>query len=178
MNREEKAQIIQELTEKFSKYPNFYVCDGTGMTAQQVTEFRKICFAKGMEYQVVKNTLIVKALANLSNTDYTPFNEKVLKGMSGILFADLASANAPAKLLKEFYKTGVENPKLKGASISADFYIGVNQLDSLVALKSKNELIGDIIGLLQSPAQNVISALQSSGGKLAGVLKTLSEKPE
>jgi len=175
MKREEKAQIIEELSGKLAKCNFFYITDGTGMTAEQVTKFRKLCYSKGVEYKVVKNTLIKKALET-TQTDYSPFYAKVLKGSSGILFSD--ASNVPAKLLKEFYKTGIEKPVFKGASINSDLYVGENQLEALVNLKSKNELIGDVIAMLQSPAKNVVSALQSSGGKLAGIVKTLSEKPE
>ncbi|HVD98309.1 MAG TPA: 50S ribosomal protein L10 [Cytophagaceae bacterium] len=175
MKREDKGKIIQELSDKFAKFNYFYITDASGMTVENVNKFRKLCYSKGIEYKVVKNSLIKKALET-TKTDYTPFHGKVLKGFSGILFAE--SGNAPAKLLKEFYNIGVEKPVLKGASIDSGLFIGENQLDTLATLKSKNELIGDIIGLLQSPAQNVLSGLQSGGQKISGVLKTLSEKPE
>jgi large subunit ribosomal protein L10 len=175
MKREDKGKIIQELSEKFAQFNHFYITDASGMTVENVNKFRKLCYSKGIEYKVVKNSLIKKALES-TKTDYSPFHGKVLKGFSGILFAE--SGNAPAKLLKEFYSTGIDKPILKGASVNSDLFIGVNQLDVLATLKSKNELIGDIIGMLQSPAQNVISALQSGGQKISGVLKTLSEKPE
>ena len=175
MKKEDKGKIIQELSEKFAKFNYFYITDASGMTVENVNKFRKLCYAKGIEYKVVKNSLIKKALET-TQTDYSSFDSTVLKGFSGILFAD--SGNAPAKLLKEFHKAGVEKPVLKGASVNSDLFIGADQLDVLATLKSKNELIGDIIGLLQSPAQNVISALQSGGQKISGVLKTLSERPE
>ncbi len=178
MTKEQKAQIIEDLSQKFSTKNYFYITDASGLSVEQINKFRKLCFKKGIEYQVVKNSLIKKALANL-NTDYSPFNEAVLKGFSGILFAD--AGNAPAKLLKEFHKEagkGNEKPVLKGASIDGGLFIGADNLDVLSNLKSKNELIGDIIGLLQSPAKNVVSALQSGGNKLAGIVKTLSEKAE
>ena len=175
MKKEDKGIIIQELSNKFAKFNYFYITDASGMTVENVNKFRKLCYSKGIEYKVVKNSLIKKALES-TKTDYSPFHGTVLKGFSGILFAD--SGNAPAKLLKEFYRTGSDKPKLKGASVNSDLFIGENQLDVLVSLKSKNELIGDIIGALQSPAQNVISGLQSGGQKISGVLKTLSERPE
>ncbi|MBO9700197.1 MAG: 50S ribosomal protein L10 [Sporocytophaga sp.] len=178
MTKEQKAQIIEELSQKFASKNYFYITDASGLSVEQVNKFRKLCFKKGIEYTVVKNSLIKKALANL-NTDYTPFNQGVLKGFSGILFAD--AGNAPAKLLKEYHKEGgkgFNKPTLKGASIDGGLFIGEDTLDLLSNLKSKNELIGDIIGLLQSPAKNVVSALQSGGNKLAGIVKTLSEKPE
>lgn len=175
MKREDKAKIIQELSAKFAAHPTFYITDASGLTVEQVNSFRKLCYSKGIEYKVVKNSLIKKALES-TNTDYSPFHAKVLKGFSGILFAD--TANGPAKLLKEFYKTGIEKPELKGASVESELYIGVNNLETLASFKSKNELIADIVALLQSPAKNVVSGLQSGGQKLSGVLKTLSEKPE
>lgn len=175
MKKEDKGKIIQELSEKFAKFNYFYITDASGMTVENVNKFRKLCYAKGIEYKVVKNSLIKKALQT-TQTDYSSFDGTVLKGFSGILFAD--SGNAPAKLLKEFHKAGVEKPVLKGASVNSDLFIGADQLDVLATLKSKNELIGDIIATLQSPAQNVISALQSGGQKISGVLKTLSERPE
>ena len=175
MKKEDKGKIIQELSDKFAKFNYFYITDASGMTVENVNKFRKLCYSKGIEYKVVKNSLIKKALES-TKTDYSPFYGKVLKGFSGILFAE--SGNAPAKLLKEFYSTGLDKPLLKGASISNDLFIGENQLEALATLKSKNELIGDIIGLLQSPAKNVISGLQSGGQKISGVLKTLSERPE
>ncbi len=183
MTRDEKYDVVEKLTEKLKNTEYFYITDASGMTVAQTNDFRRLCFEKGIGYQVVKNSLIKKALSNLAadnaNADFKPFEDKkVLKGFSGILFSNEA-ANAPAKLLKEFYKKGDrKNPKpaLKGASISLGLFIGHESLESLVTVKSKNELIGDIIGALQAPAQNVVSALQSSGGKLAGILKTLSEK--
>jgi len=175
MKKEDKGKIIQELSEKFAKFNYFYITDASGMTVENVNKFRKLCYSKGIEYKVVKNSLIKKAL-QATQTDYSSFDGTVLKGFSGILFAD--SGNAPAKLLKEFHKTGIDKPVLKGASVNSDLFIGANQLDVLATLKSKNELIGDIIGLLQSPATNVISGLQSGGHKISGVLKTLSERPE
>jgi large subunit ribosomal protein L10 len=176
MKREDKGKIIQELSQKFAEFNYFYITDASGMTVEDVNKFRKLVYAKGMEYKVVKNSLIKKALES-TNTDYTPFYGKVLKGFSGILFANTAG-NAPGKLLKEFYATGTDKPVLKGASVDKSLYIGAENLDALATLKSKAELVGDIIGLLQSPAKNVISGLQSGGQKITGVLKTLSEKPE
>ena len=175
MTKEEKHKIVDELSQKLSSVNNFYITNASGLTVDQVNKFRKLCFQRGIEYKVVKNSLIKKALATLK-TDYAPFDEKVLTGFSGILFSD--SGKAPAQLLKDFYKEGVDKPEFKGASIDTALFIGADNLDVLVKLKSKNELIGDIIGLLQSPAKNVISALGSSGGKLAGIVKTLSERPE
>lgn len=176
MTREDKGKIIEELSQKLADVDYFYITDASGLTVEQINKFRKLCYKNGIEYKVVKNTLIKKALATLQ-TDYNPFAEKgVLKGFSGILFAE--TGNGPAKVLKEFRKDGAEKPIFKGASIQGELYIGEENLSSLVALKSKNELIGEIIGLLQSPAKNVISGLQSGGQKLSGIVKTLSERPE
>jgi len=174
MIKEDKSKIIENLSQKFAEFNNFYITDASGLTVEQINSFRKLCYKNGIEYKVVKNSLIKKALATLS-TDYTSFDQKVLKGFSGILFSN--TGNAPAKLLKQFRKDG-EKPAFKGASINTDLFIGEDQLDVLSNLKSKNELIGEIIGLLQSPAKNVISGLQSGGHKLSGIVKTLSERPE
>jgi large subunit ribosomal protein L10 len=176
MTKEEKGQVIAELTERFASSNYFYITDASGMTVEQINNFRRVCFTQGIDYKVYKNTLISKALETL-DADYSEFNTSVLKGASGILFSP-ESGNKPAKLLRDFYKSsgGLKKPELKGASIDQSLYIGADQLDALVSVKSKQELIGDIITILQSPAKNVVSALKSSGGKLAGILKTLSEK--
>ena len=141
-----------------------------------MNDFRKMCFEKGVEYKVFKNTLIKKALDQVE-TDYSEFEEgNVLKGFSGILFS-MENGNLPAKIITDYRKKFKgEIPILKGASIDRELYIGNDQLSALSKLKSKNELIGEIITLLQSPVKNVISALQSGEHKLAGIVKTLSEK--
>jgi large subunit ribosomal protein L10 len=176
MTREEKGLIIDELSAKFEENSNFYITDASGLTVAEINAFRKLCFKAGIEYGVYKNTLIQKALEKL-DADYTEFCDTVLKGFSGIIFSKEA-ANTPAKVIKDFRKSSGQKPMLKGASIDHDLFIGDEHLKMLAELKSKNELIGEIIGLLQSPAKNVISALQSGGGKLAGILKTLSEKEQ
>jgi large subunit ribosomal protein L10 len=173
MTKEEKSLIIEELKGKFNSHDFFYVTDASGMTVEQVNAFRKLCFTKGIEYRVVKNSLIKKALESVEG-DYSDF-KSVLKGFSGVLFTN-ESGKAPAQLLKEFYKGGLQKPELKGASIAKSLYIGKDTLEDLVNIKSKNELIGEIIGLLQSPAKNVISALKSGEQKLAGVVKTLQDR--
>lgn len=176
MTKEEKNVVIGELTQKFNEFNYFYITDSSALTVGQINKFRKFCFEKGVEYQVVKNTLIAKALQTLS-TDYTEFTDKVLKGASGIIFS--TSGNLPAKLLKEFKKTSsIDKIVFKGASIDSSFFIGADQLDALVKLKSKQELIGDIIGLLQSPAKNVVSALLSGEQKIAGLVKAIAESKE
>ncbi len=174
MTKEEKSVVIDALAQKFQEYNYFYVTDTSALTVDQINKFRKFCFAKGVEYKVIKNTLIAKALGTLS-TDYTEFNTKVLKGASGIIFS--TTGNLPAKLLKEFKSTtNIDKIKFKGASVDSSIFIGADTLDALATLKSKNELIGDIIGLLQSPAKNVVSALKSGEHKLAGLVKTIQEK--
>ncbi len=177
MTREEKNKIIEELAVKFKEHNFFYITDAAGLTVDQVNTFRRMCFENQVEYKVVKNTLIQKAL-QASNFQDTSFSDNVLKGFSGILFSK-NSGNAPAKVIKKFReKSNGAKPVLKGASIDAELFIGDQQLESLAALKSKSELIGDIIGLLQSPAKNVLAALQSGGNKLSGIVKTLSDRKE
>lgn len=174
MTREEKAQVIAGLTEKFQSNQHFYITDTSGLSVAEINKFREMCFNSGVEYKVAKNTLIIKALENLE-ADYSAL-EDVLKGVSGIMFVE-ENANAPAKIIKKFKKEDSQDrPKFKAASIDTDIFIGEDQLGTLADLKSKQELIGEIIALLQSPAKNVISALQSGENKLAGIVKTLSER--
>jgi len=175
MTREEKAAIIDDLVGKFTANSHFYITDASGLSVERINEFRRSCFKKGIEYKVYKNTLIAKALERL-DADYTKFDEKVLKGFSGVMFS-VEDGKMPAELLKEFRKKyKAEKPLLKGASIDSDLFIGDDQLDILSKLKSKAELIGEVIALLQSPATNVLGALQSGQHKLAGIVKTLSER--
>ncbi len=178
MNKDEKREIIDQLASKFSEYEYFYVTDTSGLNAAGTTAFRRMCFEKGVEYKVYKNTLIAKALETVTAVNYDDFNKEVLKGSSGILFSK--TGNLPAKLIKEFRGASKDNEKVvfKGASIDTAFFIGESNLDALTAIKSKQELIGDIIALLQSPAKNVVSALNSGGSKLAGIVKTLSEREQ
>ena len=175
MTKEEKIKVVDELTGKFEENSNFYITDASGLTVAQINAFRRLCFEKGVEYHVYKNTLIQKALEKL-DTDYTEFFDKVLKGFSGIMFSKEAG-NVPVKVIRDFRKSGKDDkPMLKGASIDTDLFIGEEHLKMLSELKSKNELIGEIIGLLQSPAKNVVSALQSGKHTIAGLVKTLSER--
>jgi large subunit ribosomal protein L10 len=176
MTREEKGVVIEELSKKFAETPYFYITDASGFSVEEINNFRRECYRAGMEYKVVKNSLIKKALEN-QKTDFSPFvDQKVLKGYSGIMFSP-ESSNKPAKILKDFRKSSKKDkPLLKGAYIDTDLFIGDNQLDVLANLKTKFELIGEVIGLLQSPAKNVISALKGQGGKIAGILKTLEER--
>ena len=171
MTREEKSLVIDNLTAQLAENNIIYVTDLTGLNAQETTAIRRACFKANIKLAVVKNTLLAKAM-EASDKDFGEL-PNILKGNSSLMYAEVG--NAPAKLIKEFRKKS-NKPILKGAYIDSAVFVGDNQLDALAAIKSKNEIIGDIIGLLQSPAKNVISALKSSGGKLAGVLKTLSEK--
>lgn len=177
MTKEEKVQIIDELSERLGKTNFFYIADSSGLSVKEINSFRKACYDKGLEYKVYKNTLIAKALERIEG-DYSSLNDRVLKGTSGIIFSP-ESGKLPANLLKDFSKTpGIKPVKFKAASIDSDLYIGEEMLEALIMLKSKNELIADVIALLQSPAKNVISGLQSGKNKLAGIVKTLSERPE
>jgi len=171
MKREEKQEIVNALTEQIKSYGNFYITDTADLSVAKINGIRRKCFDKGIAIQVVKNTLIQKALVEAGVDSEELFG--VLKGSSTLLFSE--TGNAPAKLIKELRKEG-DKPVLKGAYIDASVFIGDNQVDTLSKLKSKNELIGDIIGLLQSPAQNVVSALQSGGNTLGGLVKTLQER--
>ena len=174
MTREEKAQIIEELEKKFAAHPHFYLTDAGGLTVAQINQFRRMCFKSGIEYGVYKNTLIRKALERREGTDYSPLF-KVLHGFSGVIFSKEAG-NTPAKVIREFRKKLDGKPVLKAASIDSDFFIGDENLNTLAELKSKNELIGEIISLLQSPAKNVISALLSGERKVAGLVTALEKR--
>ncbi|MGZ0014860.1 50S ribosomal protein L10 [Yeosuana sp. AK3] len=171
MTREEKSQVIEELTAELANNANIYLADISGLNAATTSDLRRACFKANVKLAVVKNTLLEKAM-EASDKEFGDL-PSVLKGNTSVMYSE--TGNAPAKLIKTFRKKS-EKPLLKGAFIEECVYIGDNQLDMLVDIKSKEELLGEIIGLLQSPAKNVISALKSSGGKLAGILKTLSEK--
>ena len=176
MNKQEKGQLIEELTEKISNTSYFYAVDAAGMSVAEVNAFRSFCFEKGVEYKVIKNSFIKKAL-EAQEADYSKMFDS-LKGFSGVLFSPEVG-NAPAKVLKEFRKKhNLEKPLLKAAAIDTDVFVGEENLTLLSELKSKNELIGDVIALLQSPAKNVISALQSGGNKLSGLVKALEERAQ
>lgn len=171
MNKEEKHELVLALTEQMKEYGNFYITDTSDLTVAKVNNIRRKCFESDITMQVAKNTLIKKAM-EAAGGDFSPIYD-VLKGSSSILFSK--SATAPAKLIKQLRRTG-DKPILKAAYIDSAIFIGDNQLDTLIKLKSKEQLIGEIIGLLQSPAKNVISGLQSGGNKLAGIVKTLQER--
>ncbi len=171
MTREEKSRVIEDLTAQLTENSTIYLADISGLDAGNTTNLRRACFKANVKLAVVKNTLLAKAMES-SDKDFGDLAD-VLKGNTSIMFSE--TGNAPAKVIKEFRKKS-EKPVLKGAFVEEAVYIGDDQLDNLVNIKSKEEVIGDIIGLLQSPAKNVVSALKSGGGKLAGILKTLSEK--
>ncbi|MCA0933697.1 50S ribosomal protein L10 [Lutimonas saemankumensis] len=171
MTREEKSQVIQDLTGKLADNPVIYLADISGLNASDTSDLRRACFKANVKLAVVKNTLLSKAMET-SDKDFGELPE-VLKGNTSLMLAE--TGNAPAKVIKAFRK-GKDRPILKGAYVEEAVYVGDDQLENLVNIKSKEELIGDIIGLLQSPAKNVVSALQSGGGKIHGILQTLSEK--
>ena len=171
MTREEKATVIQDLTTQLGENSIIYLADISGMDAGATSDLRRACFKANIKLAVVKNTLLAKAM-EASEKEFGELPE-VLKGNTSLMFSEVG--NAPAKLIKNFRKK-TNKPLLKGAFVEEAVYIGDETLDALVNIKSKEEMIGEIIGLLQSPAKNVISGLKSGGGKLAGILKTLSEK--
>jgi large subunit ribosomal protein L10 len=171
MRKEEKHEVVLALTETIAEYGNFYITDTANLSVAKVNDIRRKCFESGIKMQVAKNKLIRKAM-EASEGDFSEMFD-VLKGSSSILFSK--TANAPAKLIKQLRRTG-DKPVLKAAYIDSAVFIGDNQLEALVNLKSKEQLVGDIIALLQSPAKNVISGLQSGGNKLAGIVKTLQER--
>ncbi|PVW16326.1 50S ribosomal protein L10 [Marixanthomonas spongiae] len=171
MTREEKSQVIESLTAQLSENSIIYLADISGLDAVATTKLRRACFKAGVSLNVVKNTLLSKAMES-TDKDFGQLSE-VLKGNTSLMVSE--TGNAPAKVIKEFRKKS-EKPLLKGAFVEEAIYVGDEQLDKLVEIKSKEEVIGDIIGLLQSPAKNVISALKSGGSTIAGIVKTLSEK--
>ncbi len=171
MTREEKSLVIEDLTAQLAENANIYVADISGLDAGTTSDLRRACFKAGVSLAVVKNTLLVKAM-EASDKEFGDL-PSVLKGNSSLMFCEVS--NGPAKVIKNFRKKA-KLPLLKGAYVEESVFIGDDQLDTLVDIKSKEELIGEIVGLLQSPAKNVISALKSSGGTIAGILKTLSEK--
>ena len=171
MKREEKTLIINSLAEKLEQHPHFYVTDIADLNAEQTAALRRLCFEKEVSLMVVKNTLLIKALEKVNKADEELVS--TLKGATSIMLTN--TGNVPAKLIKEFRKNS-DKPVLKAAYVDDCVYVGEQNLDTLVSIKSREELIGDIVTLLQSPARNVISALQSSGGKIAGIVKTLSER--
>ncbi len=172
MRKEDKQLVIEQIGAQLKEYAHFYLVDVTGLNAAATSDLRRKCFGAEIKMVVVKNTLLHKAF-EASEIDYSPLYD-TLKGSTAIFFCN--TANVPAKLIKEVGKDGI--PGLKAAYAEEGFYVGADQLDALCAIKSKNEVIAEIVGLLQSPAKNVISALQSGGQTIHGVLKTLGERPE
>ena len=178
MRKEDKIELVKDLTKKFKENNIFYLLDASGLTVAQVNPFREKCFKQDVEYKVIKNSFIKKALEN-QDIDYSEILDgNSLKGFSGLLFAG-QSPSGPAKVLKDFRKSlDSDHPSLKVASIESDMFIGDDHLDSLSKLKGKEEIIGDIILLLQSPAKNIISLLKSSENKISSVVKALENKQE
>ncbi|MBQ5505697.1 MAG: 50S ribosomal protein L10 [Prevotella sp.] len=174
MKKEVKDTIIVDLGEKLKEYPHFYLVDVSGMNAADTSELRRNCFKKEIKMVVVKNKLLHKAL-EASEIDFEPIYG-ALKGSTALLFCNVA--NVPAKLLKEYKDKKMAIPALKAAYSEEGIFVGAEMLDSLCAIKSKSELIADVVALLQSPAKNVVSALQSGANTIHGVLKTLGERPE
>ena len=171
MTREEKLHVIEDLTAQLAENSTIYLADISGLDAMTTSNLRRACFKANVKLSVVKNTLLAKAM-EASEKDFGELPE-VLKGNTSLMFSE--AGNGPAKLIKTFRKKS-DKPLLKGAFVEEAIFVGDDKLDTLVSIKSKEEMIGEIIGLLQSPAKNVISGLKSGGGKLAGILKTLSEK--
>jgi large subunit ribosomal protein L10 len=174
MKKEDKGVIIGQLTELLKEYPNLYLTDIEALDAEKTSKLRRECFKNEIKLVVVKNNLLKKAMGNLE-ADFSALNDS-LKGNTAVMFSQ--TANAPARLIKDFTKDtrGEGKPTLKAAYVQESFYIGAENLETLVNIKSKNELIADVIMLLQSPAKNVLSALQSSGTTIHGLLKTLEER--
>ncbi len=174
MRREDKNALIDKLAEQINQYPHFYLTDTSELNAEVTHKLRKTCFEKKVKLVVVKNTLLKKALERSGKSDFSPLFD-TLKGSTSVMFTE--TGNVPAKLIKEFRKD-FPKPLFKAAYVEESIYVGENQLETLATLKSKNELIADVIALLQSPAKNVIASLQSGGQTLSGVIKTLSEKEQ
>ena len=174
MKKEDKAIIIAQIAETIKQYNGFYLVETAGLDAEKTSALRRACFDADIKLLVVKNTLLHKALETLEG-DYTELYS-ALHGATSLMCTNVG--NAPAKLLKDFIKKGDTLPALKGAYVEGTVYLGADQLDALASIKSKNELIADVIALLQSPAKNVVSALQSGCNKLHGILETLSKKED
>ncbi|WP_321287391.1 50S ribosomal protein L10 [uncultured Sunxiuqinia sp.] len=171
MKRSEKLTIIDNLTEQINSYNHFYLADIADLNAEDSSSLRRLCFTKDVKLVVVKNTLLRKALENSEKNTDELFD--TLKGSTSIMFCEVG--NTPAKLIKEFSKVH-KKPLLKAAYVEESVYVGENQLEALSTIKSKDELLGDLVALLQSPMKTVIGQLQSGGSKIHGILQTLSEK--
>ncbi len=173
MRKEDKKVLIDSILSELKACPNFYLTDVSGLNAEKTSQLRRQCFNSGVKMIVVKNTLLHKAMQQMDK-EYENLYD-VLKGSTALMLCE--TGNAPAKLIKNFRKTS-DRPILKGAFIEECCYVGDDMLDTLCNIKSKNDLIADVIALLQSPMKNIISGLQSGGHKLSGILETLSERPE
>tara|TARA_B100001175_G_scaffold8471_1_gene6653 strand:- start:62 stop:586 length:525 start_codon:yes stop_codon:yes gene_type:complete len=171
MTKEEKILEIENLTTKLKDVKNLYLTDIAGLNAMETSSLRRACFKAGIKLSVVKNTLLERAMKN-SGKDFGELKD-LLKGNTSLMFSE--SGNGPAKVIKDFRKKS-DKPILKGAFIEESVYVGDAQINNLVSIKSKEELIGEIISILQSPPKNLISALKSGGGKVSGILKSLSER--
>ncbi len=175
MNKDQKTAAIAELQEKLDNTKFFYIADASTLTVEKTNELRAMCFEKDVQMQVVKNTLVKKALQALpEDRNYSELYD-LLKGPTALFYSEVSSA--PAKIIKEFRK-GSDRPILKGAYIESSVYVGDDQIEALSKLKSKEDLLGELIGLLQSPVKNVIGSLQSGGHTLSGLLKSLEERAE
>jgi large subunit ribosomal protein L10 len=175
MTKEQKNEVIEALKEKFSQYNNFYITNTEALSVDQITKLRRVCFSKNVEMKVAKNTLIKKALEALNQERYANVFDS-LHGVTALMFSE--NPKEPALIISDFRKNSkVELPTLKAAFVDGDVFAGDNQLEALRALKSKNDLIGEVIGLLQSPAKNVISGL-NAGAKLASLVKALEERAQ
>lgn len=175
MKKELKAQIIETISAQLKECPNFYITDISGLNAGKTSKLRRECYGEGIKLTVVKNTLFWHVLKGMQNEELNQL-EPALKGNSAIMYCE--TPNAPAKLIQKWQKSGSDKPALKGAYVQECAFVGADKLAELAAIKSKEELIGDIITLLQSPAKNVVSALQNAGNTIAGLVKTLEEKEE
>lgn len=174
MTKTEKGAAIEQLKERFENNEFFYIADASTMTAEKTTELRGMLFEKGISMQVVKNTLARKALESLPEENNYSAVFDALKGPTAIMFTEVA--NAPAKVIKAFRGEDGERPILKAAYIASSVYTGDEQLNALAKLKSREEMLADLLTLLQSPMQNLLGALNSGGSKIAGILKTLEER--
>jgi large subunit ribosomal protein L10 len=171
MKKEQKSVLVESVCNELQARPNLYITDISGLSAASTGKLRRACFRRNIKLIMVKNTLLKKAFEKL-DTDYAELHA-ALKGTTAVMLSDVN--NAPAQLIKEFRKSS-ERPILKGAYVEESFYIGDNQLDALVNIKSKNQLVADIIAMLQSPMQNVLGALQSAPNTIGGIVKTLEER--
>lgn len=174
MTRKEKGLLIEELKSKFESAQFFYVTDASSLSVDKINKLRRTCFEKGIDIKTVKNTLAIKAMESLEDSTKLEPMFEAFKGQSTILFS--SDSKLPATIIKEFRGKKGDKPALKAAYIDSDIFFGDDQLETLTKLKTKNELIGDVIFLLQSPAQKVVSALKSGGGTLAGLVKALEER--